>query len=153
MSSLFTDSEKYNLSSIFNDIHDTFSRPIYIYKKAKQVVISNEPTHNFLWDSAPSNSTTSVELVSGVFNARILYGKEQKMDQFDSATNNNAVAQNTSSLEMGMVRIKLDPTGSAFIGDAQRVMFDNEIFEVTSSVRPHGLFTPQFYTYFLKKLN
>ena len=124
-----------------------------MYKRADQVVISNEPTHNFLWDQAPSNSTTEATLVSGVFQARILYGSDQKRDQFDSATNNNSVAQNTANVEMGTVRLKLDPTGSAFIQGAERITFDGDIFEVTSSKRPHGLFTPQYFTYFLKKLN
>lgn len=150
---LFSASEKLSLSNTFNDLHDTFSRPIFMYKKANEVVIYNNPEHNFLWNDAPSNSTTETTVESGSFPARILYGRDQKRENFGANTNNNAEGQNQSTLEMGMVRIKLDPTGAAFLGDAERVKFDNEIFEVITSARPHGLFTTQFYTYYLKKLN
>ena len=153
MADLFSASEKLILSNNFNDIHDTFSRPIYIYRRANEVLISENPENNFIWDNAPNNSQAEIAIVSGMFNARIKYGTEQKRENFSSETRNNAEEQNVSTLEMGMVRIKLDPSGAAFIGDAERVKFDDEVFEITTSKRPHGLFTPQFYTYFLKKLN
>lgn len=153
MADLFSSSEKIELSNPFNDIHDTFSRPIYIYKVADQVVIYNNPNHNFIWDAAPENSETQTTVVSGQFDARIKYGTEQKKDNFSSETRNNAEEQNTSELELGMVRIKLDPSGAEFLIGAKRIKFDDEIFEIKTSKRPHGLFTTQFYTFFLKKIN
>jgi hypothetical protein len=52
-----------------------------------------------------------------------------------------------------MVRLKLDVSGSAYLADAKNVVFDGTMFEKATSKRPHGLFTGQYYTYFLKKVN
>jgi hypothetical protein len=153
MPSLFSQTEKDSLSSVFSTLHDTFSRPIYIFKQRDETIITENPNHNFLWESAPSNTETQSVIVSGVFNARILYGKEQKQQNFVSPKIGGAEDQNSSRLEMGEVRIKLDATGAAFLGGAQRVKFDDEVFQITSSKRPHGLFEPKWYTFFLKKLN
>ena len=141
------------LAANFYDLHETFGRPIYIFRQRDEVVISENPDHNFIWSEAPSNTETSYTVVSGLFKARILYGKEQKEQNFASPKAGNTDDQNSSRLEMGEVRIKLDPTGAEFLTNAQRVSFDGEIFQIYTSERPHGLFAPKFYTFFLKKLN
>jgi hypothetical protein len=55
--------------------------------------------------------------------------------------------------EEGQVRIKLDPTGASYLFDAKRVTFDGEVFTIGTSKRPHGLFTPHFYDFWLQKEN
>ena len=153
MSDLFTPSEKLELGNNFNDIHDTWGRPITMFRQNEQIVIAESLDNNYIWDTAPNNTTTQTVILSGVFNARVLYGKDQKLEPFKSISLNRSEDQILTSVEAGDVRLKLDPTGAAFINSAKRATLDGFIFEITTSPRPHGLFTPQFFTYYLKKIN
>jgi hypothetical protein len=87
-----------------------------------------------------------------ITNSNVLH-LEQKEQSFVSAKVGGGEDQIPARLELGMVRIKLDPAGASFISDAKRVQFDNDTFQIMTSKRPHGLFDPKWYTFFLKKLN
>lgn len=152
MASFLSDSEKDSLGLPFFDLHDTFARPITIWKTAQQIVIVSNPSYNFLFPSRQSEEIQEVP-VSGVFMARIKYGDKQTKSQFESLDSNKISDQINVELEDGMVRIKLDETGAAFIEGAQRVTLDGQIFMVETSPRPHGLFDPKFKTFYLKKSN
>lgn len=147
--SYLTDSAKTQAGDEFNNLHATFARPITIFKTAQQVVISTNPAHNFLFQDAPMNDIVQNVIQSGVFPARILYGKREDLTQFAGANNQQPVIR----LKEGEARIKLDPTGAAFLQGVDRVTFDNTIFDLTTSQRPHGLFDPNFYTFYLKKIS
>lgn len=152
---LLTTAQKVYLGDQLNAIHDTFARPLVIIRQAQQISVSENPTHNFIFDSGPdntNNTTTTNTPVTGVFNGRILYDKKQVLNFFGSARGNKEDAV-VVKLTDGEVRIKLDPTGQAFIAGATRVSFDGTVFEIDTSPRPHGLFITQFYTYRLKRLN
>ena len=153
MSSIFTLDQKASLESIMSLISDTFMRPIMIWRKKNEVVISENPSHDFIYAKAPINTQTVDVPVSGIFNARILYGQKQTLDYFDSTRMRNGADQLNIRLDDGSVRLKLDPTGAAFIEGCQRITFDNMVFTIDGGKRPHGLFTPQYYTYVLKKQN
>jgi hypothetical protein len=133
----------------FNDLHATWARPISIFRQAQQVIIATNPAHNFIYDTSPTNDIVANIPVSGVFQARIAYNKQQTRNQFST----DKTEQVNLKMFEGDVRIKLDPTGAAFLEGASRVQFDGSTFEIINSQRPHGLFAPNFYTYFLKKLN
>ena len=49
MTDLISSSDKEAYESVFNDIHDTFSREITIFKKAQKVFISTDNTYNALY--------------------------------------------------------------------------------------------------------
>ncbi len=148
---LFTQAEKTEYSNYFNDIHDTFARPIFMFKKRDELVITDNPNHSYVWDAAPMNTETVSTLVSGIFNARILYSTKQEKGFLLSKSNQDQIG--TADTFEGDVRIKLDPTGAAFIGDSQRVKFDGFLFDISSNPRPHGLFTPKWETFYLKRTN
>lgn len=148
-----TPQQKTELESAFNDLHDTFGRPLIMFKKAQEVVIVNNPNHNYIWETSPTNSVVQEVIVSGVFNARILYGKHQDLDQFVSPNRQETEDQLGIQLPQGTVRLKLDPTGTAFMQDATRARLDGDIFEIVTDKRPHGLFDPKWYTFYLKRIN
>lgn len=146
--SLLSTTLKNTLNNVFNDIHATFGRPITIYQSAQEVVLVSNPDNNFLYQQAPMNSLTSTVVQSGVYLARILYGKRQPTNQFSSPGN----MQNQIELSEGQVRIKMDPTGSAFLTKAGRIQFDGVTYKLDSDPRYHGLFDPNFQTTYLKKV-
>lgn len=152
--SYLTDAQKNSLSNHFYDLHATFARPITIFKTAQETVAVSNPDNNYLFANAPFNSTVATVIQSGVFPARIQYGKKEQLNQFNAGPN----MQNQIWLQEGEVRIKLDPTGAAFFAGCERVTFDGTVFKMSTSDRPHGLFIPsgsppKFYTYYLTKLN
>ncbi len=154
MGSYLTPAEENSFRNEFNNLHDTYARPIVIFQTAKGVVVATNPQHNYLFDSAPTNSIEQEIVVSGAFNARILYGKRQLLTNFGSVARNGAADQVGPRMDEGDVRLKLDPTGAAFMGGVQRVTFDGNLFDVITTPRPHSLIgTPNFYDFFLKKIN
>ena len=146
--SLISAADKGSLNNVFNDIHQTFGRPITIYQSAQEVVLVTNPDNNFLYQSAPMNSLTSTVIQSGVYLARVLYGKREELVPFAGG----GLAQNQVRLSEGEVRIKLDPTGAAYLAGAERIQFDGNTFMVNTDSRPHGLFDPNFKTFYLKRV-
>lgn len=151
-SSYLTPAHKDVLNNEFNNIHATFGRPITIYKTAQETVLVTNPDNNYLFQNAPNNSLTSTVIQSGIYLARIKYGTKEMMNSFNTSQRNNASEQNMIRLSEGEARIKLDPTGAAFLVDCERVQFDGTIFDVKSDPRPHGLFDSNFKTFFLKRV-
>lgn len=152
MTSFIKDSQKGGLEAAFSNLHDTFGRNIAMFKNGQQITISTSQNNDFIWEGAPQNDQFQTVPVSGVFKARILYGKVQNRNQFNSATQGKGTDQVNIELDVGDVRIKLDATGAEFIKDAARVILDGDIFNIETPKRPHGLFNPQFYDFILKRL-
>ena len=78
--------------------------------------------------------------------ARVLYMDKQKEVMFDSEVDSQIKVQH----DIGEVRIKLDAEGYSYFKDAKRVEIDGKLFFNITEVRPHGLFKPKFYTYYLR---
>jgi hypothetical protein len=147
MSSLIPESEKTLLQEAFNDLHDTFARPVYYFKESKKVIIQTNPSYNPIYGQG-QQFTESIKNVidSGSFNARITYDT----DKANSYINDPEIdSQLKLRLPDGYVRIKVDASGYNVIKKTKRVVFDERTFSIESDVRPHGLFTPSHYTFFL----
>lgn len=152
--SYLTSAQKDALGNQFYNLHATFERPITIYKTAQETVVVSNPDNNYLYAEAPFNSVTDTVLQSGIFGARIMYGKKEPLDTFQSTNSNlqGGASQNIVRLSEGEVRIKLDPTGATYLQGCDRINFDGTIFDVITTKRPHGLFEPKFETFHLKKI-
>ena len=151
--SYLSTTQKDILGNEFFNIHQTFGRPITIWRTAEQIVLVSNPSNNYLFESAPFNDTTQPILVSGTFLARIKYPTKTPAVLFNASTAAQNADQTNLQHEDNDVRITVDATGSAYLFDAKKVTFDDEIFSINSSDRPHGLFAPKFYDYVLRKLN
>lgn len=143
---------KANAEQLLNDVHDTFARDIIVYKQAQQVIINTNPKHNFLFSTATNNTTVQNTIVSGVFKARILYGDKQTKSPITTTQAGRTEDQTNIKLSEGLVRIKVDIFGANFIKDATRITIDDTIFTIDTDARPHGLFDPKYYTFYLKRL-
>ncbi len=137
-----------------NNLHATFGRPIVIYRTATQIIIDSKPDNNYMFGGAPSNSETMIIQSSGIFLARVLYGKKQDLAVFDNARFRGSSEQNNLFLQEGEARLKLDPTGAAFIEGCENVVFDGNIMTLVQSKRPHSVIgPPNFFDFYVKKLN
>ena len=94
-------------------------------------------------------STIKREITEKVFKARILYVGRQEEGLFDSEAN----AQIKVEKNVGSVRLKVDAVGYSYLKETKRVELDGRLFTISSDERPHGLFSPQYYTFYLKPIN
>ena len=148
--SLIDDVNKADMRSVMKKVHDTFAREIKFIKDAKRIILSTDPNYNYLYRSVRGSvSTVKREITEKTFKARILYVGRQEEGLFDSEAN----AQIKVEKNVGEVRIKVDAEGHSYLKDAKRVELDGRTFTVSTDERPHGLFSPQFYTFYLKPIN
>lgn len=148
--SYLTPAEEGSLNNEFNNLHATLGRPVAIFRTAQRTVITTDPANNSLFQGAPTNDVTEEVIQSGVFLARVLYGKKQTNVPFGGMFTQQPVVQ----LEEGEVRLRFDPTGAAFLAGADRVTIDGTILKVTTSQRPHGLIgAPNFFDFYFRKLD
>jgi len=147
MTNLISEKYRNEMRSAMQDIHDTFSRPIYYFKEAKTVVLSTQPSYNPIYQQNSITQQTFKRITqSGSFNARIQYDTDKSTDQFSSYQVNS---QLKLKLPDGYVRIKVDYCGYEQLKSTKRLDFDGRRFSVESDVRPHGLFRPQHFTFYL----
>ena len=58
MAEFLSSSERASIASNLLDLHDTFGRDIVVYKEAQKVIISTDPSYNYLYNTASSANKT-----------------------------------------------------------------------------------------------
>lgn len=150
MGSLISDAVKAAMESAIGDIHDTFARDITCVKEANRVILSTDPNYNFLYKNVKGSVTTVQRKInSKIIKARILYIGRQNEELFDGQT----AAQIKIEQVVGEVRIKVGKEDYDYLKGTKRVEFDGRMFTMTSDERPHGIFSPHFYTFYLKPID
>ena len=91
-------------------------------------------------------SSIQRKIVETTFKARIMYVGRQNEDIFDGETS----AQIKVDKHIGEVRIKVDKIGYEYLKETKRCELDGRKFTIVSDEMPHGLFTPKYYTFYLK---
>ena len=146
MPSLISDTEKSNLTGIFNDIFDTFKREVVVWKEPIRTVATINDSFLYGYDYPDSNVVNYTSTpVSGVFQAVVKYN--DKMGKgYDSDVN--------SYFPEGYVRIKVKPSTKDFIesGVTERIDFDNKSFNVESESTPKIFLGNEYYVYHLKEI-
>lgn len=138
------------------DVANTFERNILLFQTATKTIISTNPNNNIFFDSGPSNpinDSAQEVIVSGLFPARILYDAKQPTDQIESVRSKELGQQPNVQISDGYVRIKVNSGVAQYLTNTKRVTFDGSEFEIRTDARPHGLFTAQYFNFFLKRLN
>lgn len=143
MPSLISDIEKAEMSAAFNDIHDTFKRPVLIYKTPERVdIITND---NFIsaYRNNEQNNGLSYEytIESGVYDMRIQWLKPSEMV---------GLPLNIQPNEQ-ICRLKISKDVFDMIKDMQSIYIDDIHCEIPPFYRPHGLFNVDYYTIYAKR--
>ena len=153
MPSLFTDSEKAELSALIVDVADTWERDIVVYKNPQRVIIFSDEENYDQFSGNNQNLLTNPEnsFVQHVIKARVYYEKRLKDELLNPYLGGQEdEAQLKIKVPESFVRIKVGPAGYEVMKDVKEVEFDNSRFVIDSPPRLHGLFTTQYYTYYLK---
>lgn len=141
MPSLISDEDKLALGNVFNEIHDTFARPVIAWKTPERVVVSSDTNYNFLYNEQESIEVNYVP-VSGVFDCRI---------QWQDPSKTMGWPEIKEEVRGNICRIKAKKDFVDFISDAEKIEIDGRPVQAVGSSKPHGLFVIDFYTLFFKE--
>jgi|TARA_R100000479_G_scaffold165668_1_gene105095 hypothetical protein len=148
MASLLTDAEKTAINSALSDVHDTFSRTIYVYVEEASTVpaeLNYNPLYGRTKNAAKISSETTLTRHS--FSARIYYKNEQNEDIIDGNGQMSLLASE------GQVRIKVKSDAYEKIKICSKIEVDDQLYIVDGDPKVIGPFDAQFYSIFLKREN
>lgn len=146
MGSLIPDSDKNEIASVFDDIHDTFARDITVFQRENEIFVATNGTYNALYSRIKDQQSTRSKVTSTTVKGRILYQQEQKEIGLPGAR-----AQVNVPMAEGSVRVKIDEAGYKLFAKASKIEIDGEVFRITSDPSKVGPFTVKFYTIYLRR--
>jgi hypothetical protein len=146
MSSYLSSDQKKAFEDVMSNMHETFARSIYAYKESQKVIISTDVNFNYLYNNVKGVSNIVRKSQFKAIKARIQYMDRDNTTMYDGDVDAQIKAQSP----VGEVRIKVDSEGNEYFKDAKRVEIDGRMFFKVSDVKKHGLFSPKFFTYYLK---
>ena len=127
-------------------MHDTFARSIFAYKEAQKLILSTDENFNYLYNNVKGVSQILKKSQFKAIKARIEYMDRNNTSMYDSQVD----AQIKVEGPVGEVRIKVDQEGNDYFKDTKRVEIDGRMFFKITDVKKHGLFSPKYFTYYLK---
>lgn len=151
MASLFTDDEKASFGALIVDVADTFERNIIVYKSpAKTIVFTAQGYSRFTANDQNNQFNAENTYQQFIIPARVLYAKQLK-DELLTPYVGGALDEAQLKLlsPVGSVRIKVGLSGYEVMKEVKELEFDGFRFTISSPERPHGLFTTQYYTFYL----
>ena len=143
MPSLISDTEKNNLTGIFNDIFDTFKRTITVHKEPKRVVDSVNTASLFGYGDPASSVNYTYVPQSGIYDATIRYNLDQAQETLGD------IPQYVSE---GAVYIKVQREARDYInkGKTEKITFDNKSFKVISEDANKSFLNSEFFVFKLE---
>jgi hypothetical protein len=152
MPNLIPGGDKADMESAIADIHDTFARPITIYKNKKEIFVATNPvfesSYNALYAKLknPQKNAGRTVVTKIQVNARIQYRPVQ-----DESAAGGVGAQVNVQWGTGELRLKLDQTGYEAFKFATKIEIDGVIWRIVTDASRAGLFTPQYYVLYLER--
>lgn len=148
MASFINASKQTAINSIYNNLHDTFSRAIVVYKNAQKSVSTSNAKFNGIYGNAGKTTSIVNQEVSQTIQARIYYTnlKEEILSDSNSPASKIILPQ-------GSVKIVVDLAGAEFIKEARRVEVDDKIFAIKSESSPITLFDNLYYEFYLSPID
>lgn len=152
MGTLVSSDEKAQMQSALMDVFDTFKRPLSAYILPEKVVISSNPDYSRFGQSDQNVLNPEVQPIKYTFCGVISHDKNQPWPYLGlNKGSSDSESQIKVPVAEGKVRIKVDYSGSLILEKAQLVELDGQNYEADTTSRPHGLFTPNIYTFYFKR--
>lgn len=137
------------VNAAFSGLHYYFAtrRPIIFgYGESKEILISDNPNANYLFDGGPNNATVTKITNTGMFFARIY----ETIQELDPLRQNDPFVKGPE----GTVKITTDITGKMVLDQAglnsaglNRVVYNNIPYRIASVPANYGLLQRPFYSY------
>jgi hypothetical protein len=150
MSSLVSDAEKVVIEDALHDAWETFKRPFLVYRDAEKILVATTPSYTYSrFGPTDQNVTEPVNVPQAVtIYGTILYEKKQYWEFFSPGSTGNIKVK----VAQGKVRVTVDEAGYQIFKDARQITIDGFEFRLNTTPRPHGLFAPKRYTFFLERI-
>lgn len=150
MTDLVSAADKADMEAAIEDIHDTFSRDITIYKNEKEVFVAATPqfnsTYNALYQKLKNATGTKSKVSRYAVKARVQYNYKQ-----ETSSEAGMGAQMNIPLSVGNLRIKLNQKAYLDFKFATKIEIDGILWRIISDASRAGLFSPQYYVLFLER--
>lgn len=142
MASFVSDEEKLVLGNVFNNIHDTFSRPVVVWKTPERIVVSSDVNYNFLYHEQDQSLEVNYVPISGIFDCRIQWQDPSKMLGWPEIK---------EEVRGNICRIKAKKEMVDFMSNHEKIEIDGRPVQSLGTNKPHGLFKNDFYTMFFRE--
>lgn len=143
MASLISTTEKNVLTGIFNDIFDTFQRPIVIYKEPKKVIQEINLDGVFGYGEYSQAANYEYVPVTGVYPAVIRYANDAEYKEVDDVT---------AKIPFGHATVKVKEDARDYIknGKTEKITFDDKTFELASSDKVQRFLDSEYFVFMVK---
>lgn len=145
--SYLSDADKSSISADFQAAVSTWFRPLVIYQEAQKTVVVSDPNWNPIEAWNQNNTSVVNTPVFSTVSGRILWDKQQEwkyMKPYEGQQAQLKVKDATSR----SCRIKVDQSGYNLLATAKKVEVDGVLLDPESQPRPHGVFAPDFWTFY-----
>jgi len=146
MASLISDTEKTNLTGIFLDIFDTFSRSIVVYKKPTKIPAAVNTAFIFGYEQGGWDQQYTYSYSSGIFPAVVTYDKGLDNINYQEAAVDQPVLK-------GAIKVKSDCRNFIEKGKPiERLVVDGKDFKVMGESRLQAFLNSKFYVFNIERL-
>jgi len=146
MAGFISDAQKVAIKGIVDKIHETFARPIVVYRFGQKTTFKTVESYNKLYKKSNPQEQVELNRNSKVIMARIQYKTFDQQDFFQDQTQEKIV------IPEGTIYLKVDREAYLYMHDAKTVEFDERTFSIQSPGQPLGMFGPQYYKFTLMPL-
>ena len=139
MSSLISSIDKNIISSVFDDLHDTYGKEVYVYTRDQGSQVVDESNYNPIFganDSAESISN-DVVLIKTAILARVNYDPRQTEDNLTVGVSNIPISR-------GRVRLKVHNNDWDLVKNSVKIEIDNDLFVLDTDPDNLGPFTNNY---------
>jgi hypothetical protein len=156
MPSLLTTGEKAELEAIREDGFLTWARPFVWFKTPQTIIIDSNTNYNFSYGIQPegvgNTDYVSYDIQSGIFSGCIQY--DNRLNQIFSNPQGSRNENFRITMDKTIVRLKVHKEDyDNFLKDTQSLTLDSKQYTIVDPPRPHGLFSPKYYTLYLEAQN
>lgn len=141
--SILSATEKSSIDSVFDAMHDTFKRTIYMYVEEQQSVDLSDNNPLF----GGGTPTVRTELVQYTGEARVKYINDQRDVPAGYSVDNDLIRSN------GLVRLKVNSTDKELLKKASRIEVDDILWTLDGSPKPIGPFARNYFEVYLIREN
>lgn len=149
MASLLTPAQKQKAESLLDAVFDTYKRDVIIYKTPLATIVYSDPSYNYSY--APEISQQDSQTYtpqSGVLSATITYIKSEDAHKLDFLKADARFVATKS-----VVKICVREDGKNLLQNTERIEFDNRNYNLLTTFRPRGLFSPNYYDFWLQAVD
>lgn len=144
MEQLFTAQDKSEINSMFDLLHDTFSKTITVYHDAKKT-ITKDVGFNSVYGTVGSTESISYETVSYTVEARISFDRVLTEQSFSEVNSSIRVDRG-----LGRAKVTVKIADYDKINGAKRVDYLGTKYYIISDNRPQGFFDTRFYSFYIQ---